>query len=68
LGKYLLTVEKKSFQTRHGKIAISNRSDFGKLVQGFAISPMLQEMMVYVGQMETYGKGCEVWKNWPGLG
>jgi len=28
-------------------------------VQGFAISPMLQEMMVYVGQMEPYGQGVE---------
>lgn len=33
---------------------------FSHLVQGFAISPMLQEMMVYVGQMETYGQGVEV--------
>ena len=30
------------------------------MYSGFAISPMLQEMMTYVGQMEVYGKGVEV--------
>jgi hypothetical protein len=53
-------VEKKKFQTRFGQIEIANSSDFSRLVQGFAISPLLQEMMVYVGQMESYGNGVEV--------
>ena len=29
-------------------------------MQGFAISPHLQEIMAYVGQLETYAKGVEV--------
>jgi hypothetical protein len=34
---------------------------------GFSISPFLQEMMVYVGQMETYAKGVEVLKKLAGV-
>jgi hypothetical protein len=36
-------------------------------VQGFAISPLLQEMMVYVGQMESYGNGVEVLEKLAGV-
>ncbi len=35
---------------------------------GFAISPLLQEMMVYVGQMESYAKGVEVLEKLAGVG
>jgi len=35
---------------------------------GFAISPLLQEMMVYVGQMEPYAKGVEVLEKLAGVG
>lgn len=34
---------------------------------GFAISLLLQEMMVYVGQMESYGNGVEVLEKLAGL-
>lgn len=34
---------------------------------GFAISPMLQEMMVYVGQMEPYAKGVELLEKLAGV-
>jgi hypothetical protein len=37
------------------------------LVGGFAISPFLQEMMVYVGQMESYVKGVEVLEKLAGV-
>jgi len=59
--------KKKKFHTRFGQIEIANGSDFGKLVQGFAISPLLQEMMVYVGQMESYGTGVEVLQKLAGV-
>lgn len=36
-------------------------------MQGFAISPLLQEMMVYVGQMESYGNGVEVLERLAGV-
>ena len=36
-------------------------------MQGFAISPLLQEMMVYVGQMESYGNGVEVLEKLAGV-
>ena len=42
------------------QIKIANLSDFGGLVSGFAISNSLQEIMVCVDQMESYGKGVEV--------
>lgn len=59
--------KKKKFQTRFGRIEIANSSDFSRLAGGFAISPMLQEMMVYVGQLETYAKGVEVLEKLAGV-
>jgi len=67
-AKFLQTVEKKKFQTRFGQIEIANSSGFSEMVQGFAISPLLQEMMVYVGQMESYGKGVEIIEKLAGVG
>jgi hypothetical protein len=37
------------------------------MCNGFAISPVLQEMMTYVGQLEVYGKGVEVLKKLAGV-
>lgn len=36
-------------------------------MRGFAISPLLQEMMVYVGQMESYGNGVEILEKLAGV-
>lgn len=37
------------------------------MAQGFAISPLMQEMMTYVGQKESYGNGVEVLEKLAGV-
>jgi hypothetical protein len=56
-----LTGEKKIKKlTRFGKIDISNKHPFSKAVNGFQISPRMQELMVYAGQLDSYEKGDEI--------
>lgn len=51
---------KKKVQTRFGRIDIANRHPFSIPVNGFQISPVMQELMVYTGQWDAYGKGVEL--------
>ena len=46
--------------TRYGKISISNKHPFSKAVNGFQISPRMQELMVYAGQLDSYERCNEV--------
>ena len=58
---------KKKTLTRYGQIAIANQHPFSEGKNGFQISPLLQETMVYVGQMECYENGSEVLKKLSGV-
>ena len=53
---------KKKTLTKFGKIDISNTHKFSSGNYGFQISPALQELMVYVGQLECYEKSSELIK------
>ena len=52
---------KKNFTTL-GQIEISNEKEFAKGKNGFQISPLLQELMVYAGQQDCYGNSNEILK------
>jgi len=59
--KVPLTGEKKIRKlTRFGKISINNQHPFSKALNGFQISPRLQELMVYAGQLDSYERCNEV--------
>lgn len=45
---------------RYGNIEIANAHPFSDLVNGFKISPYMQEKMVQVGQSDCYGIGSEM--------
>ena len=45
---------KKKIQTRFGKIAIAGTHRYSAAVQGYRISPYLQERIVLAGQSEVY--------------
>src|SRR3954470_7080353 len=46
--------------TRFGKISIHKKHPFSKAVNGFQISPRMQELMVYAGQLDCYERCNEV--------
>jgi len=46
--------------TRLGKISINNQHPFSKALNGFQISPRMQELMVYAGQLDSYERCNEV--------
>jgi hypothetical protein len=63
-----LTGEKKIKKlTRFGKISISKAHDFSKAINGFQISPRMQELMVYAGQLDSYERGNEVIGQFTGI-
>lgn len=51
---------------RYGEIEISNSHPFDK-VNGFKISPYMQDKMVFIGQNDCYGDGHEVLANLLGV-
>lgn len=56
-----MTGEKKIKKlTRLGKISISNKHPFSKALNGFQISPRMQELMAYAGQLDSYERCNEV--------
>jgi hypothetical protein len=61
LGAVPTDRRKKNFTTL-GQIEIDKRNAFSEGKNGFQISPMMQELMVYAGQLDRYGKGHEVLK------
>jgi hypothetical protein len=46
--------------TRFGKISINNQHPFSKALNGFQVSPRMQELMVYAGQLDSYERCNEV--------
>ena len=61
-----LTGEKKTL-TRLGEISINNKHPFSKGINGFQISPRMQELMVYAGQLDSYEKCNEVIHEFTGI-
>ena len=52
---------------RYGEIEISNSHPFSDKVNGFKISPYMQDKMVFIGQNDCYGDGHEVLANLLGV-
>jgi hypothetical protein len=52
---------KKNFTTL-GEVEIDNRNPFSKGKNGFQVSPRMQELMVFAGQLDCYGRSNEVIK------
>src|SRR3954465_4005920 len=52
--------KKKMLTTTLGRITISNAHDFSRGNHGFQISALLQELMVYAGQLQCYAHCHEV--------
>src|SRR3954465_1550538 len=52
--------KKKMLTTTLGRITISNANDFSRGNHGFQISALLQELMVYAGQLQCYAHCQEV--------
>src|ERR1044071_7974766 len=60
-GRYPLTSgKKKRLTTRMGRITLSNANRFSSGKRGFQISALLQELMVYAGQLDCYGRANEI--------
>ena len=53
--------------SRYGKIEINNTHPFSEKVNGFKISPYMQDEMIYIGQNDCYGDGHEVLSNLLGV-
>ncbi len=60
LSKFSADRRKKKTLTRFGEISINNKHPFSKGINGFQISPRMQELMVYAGQLDSYEKCNEV--------
>ena len=52
--------KKKRLTTTLGRITISNTSAFSNGNKGFQISALLQELVVYAGQLDCYSKAHEI--------
>lgn len=46
--------------TKFGYIEINIEHDFSRGMNGFQISPLLQELLLYYGQLECYEKCPEI--------
>ena len=45
-----------------GEVTISKKHAFSEAVNGFQISPRMQQLMTYCGQLDSYEKSNEVLK------
>lgn len=59
--------KKKKMMTRYGQIQIANSELFSRHLNGFGISPYLQEKLVFLGQLEVYDQAAQVAKTLMGL-
>jgi len=59
--------KKKTTLTQFGEIEIANKHLFSKGMNGFQISSLLQEKIVFVGQMDCYENCSEVLKKLTGI-
>lgn len=53
--------------TRYGKIQVSNNEPFSQHLNGFGVSPYLQEKLVFLGQSEVFQQASEVAQQLLGL-
>lgn len=53
--------------SRYGEIEISNAHPFSEKVNGFKISPYMQDKMVFIGQNDCYGDGHQILSNLLGV-
>lgn len=53
--------------TRYGQIQIANSERFSQHLNGFGISPYLQEKLVFLGQLEVYDQAAQVAQTLLGL-
>lgn len=53
--------------TRYGQIQIANNEPFSRHINGFGISPFLQEKLVFLGQLEVYDQAAQVAQTLLGL-
>ena len=53
--------------TRYGQIQIANNQPFSRHLNGFGISPYLQEKLVFLGQFEVYDQAAQVAQSLLGL-
>jgi hypothetical protein len=53
--------------TRYGQIQIANSESFSQHLNGFGISPYLQEKLVFLGQLEVYEQAAQVAQTLLGL-
>lgn len=53
--------------TRYGQIQIANNELFSRHLNGFGISPYLQEKLVFLGQLEVYDQAAQVAQTLLGL-
>jgi hypothetical protein len=58
---FLVTGEKKTL-TVFGELTIAKSHPFSEAVNGFQISPRMQQLMTYCGQLDSYEKSNEVLK------
>jgi hypothetical protein len=54
-------------KTRYGSIQIANSEPFSRHLNGFGISPYLQEKLVFLGQLEVYEQAAQVSQTLLGL-
>lgn len=54
-------------KTRYGQIQIANSEPFSCHLNGFGISPYLQEKLVFLGQLEVYDQAAQVAQTLLGL-
>ncbi len=54
-------------KTRYGQIQIANNELFSRHLNGFGISPYLQEKLVFLGQLEVYDQAAQMAQTLLGL-
>lgn len=66
LAKFQKTDEKKTL-SKYGKVEIALNHVYSRAVRGYQISPLMQEKMVYVGQMNCYEESAEILEKFLGI-
>ncbi len=67
LGSREADKRKKTLQTTIGKVVINNSHCFSTGNNGFQVSSLLQELVVYAGQLDVYEKSNEVLNKFLGV-
>ncbi len=62
-----ITTGVKKTLCRYGKIEIANAHVFSEPLNGFQISPYMQELMTYTGQLDCYEQCNEILSKFTGV-